>query len=326
MVHTRAAPAAGEQEAIPMADFPALRPARTATLACAGLLVALAGCASVADDVTTAKAVAPAPVETETAAAENTLGEDGTVTEVAYAAMPMAKPGTENTAAALPMPVVVTQQDGEVMVPVSALAEAKPVTGAAAATAALAASNAVAGDLPATSFGVSVMEPGFDSGEPEGLEQLVATQKIVPIAKPEAFGLATVTSQTRLAVTQADVPVQKSGTPIDALIEKYAALYGIPESLLHRVVKRESTYNPRAYNRGHYGLMQIKYATAKSMGYDGPAEGLFDAETNIKYAGKYLRGAWLVADDKNDGAVRLYAAGYYYHAKRKGLLDETGLR
>ncbi|HVH48672.1 MAG TPA: lytic transglycosylase domain-containing protein, partial [Sphingomicrobium sp.] len=113
---------------------------------------------------------------------------------------------------------------------------------------------------------------------------------------------------------------------IDALITKYAALYGIPESLLHRVVKRESTYNPRAYNRGHYGLMQIKYATAKSMGFDGPAEGLFDAETNIKYAGKYLRGAWMVADDKNDGAVRLYAAGYYYHAKRKGLLDETGLR
>ena len=303
-----------------MADSPALRPARAATFACAGLLAALAGCASVAEDVTTARTVAPAPVGTETATAED--GE--TVIEVAYAAMPMAKPGTENTAEALPVPVATAQQDGEAAVPVSALAEAKPVTGAAAATAALAGS-AAADDLP-MSFGVSVMEPGFDSGEPEGLEQLVASQKIVPITKPEAFGLSTVTSQTRLAVAQAEQPVQKSGTPIDALIEKYAALYGIPESLLHRVVKRESTYNPRAYNRGHYGLMQIKYATAKSMGYEGPAEGLFDAETNIKYAGKYLRGAWLVADDKNDGAVQLYAAGYYYHAKRKGLLDETGLR
>ena len=114
--------------------------------------------------------------------------------------------------------------------------------------------------------------------------------------------------------------------PIDALITKYASLYGIPEALLHRVVRRESTYNPRAFNRGHYGLMQIKYSTAKSMGYEGPAEGLFDAETNIKYAGKYLRGAWMVADDKNDGAVRLYAAGYYYHAKRKGLLEELGMK
>ncbi|MFC3075597.1 lytic transglycosylase domain-containing protein [Shinella pollutisoli] len=307
-----------------MADSPALRPARAATLACAGLLAALAGCASVAEDVTTAKTVTPAAVGTETAAAEDAVAE-GAVTEVAYAALPVAKPGTENTAEALPAPVAAAEIEGAAAVPVSALAGAKPVTGAAAATAALAESAAVA-EVPATSFGVSVMEPGFDSGEPEGLEQLVASRKIVPIAKPEAFGLAAVTSQTRLAVAQAEQPVQKSGTPIDALIEKYAALYGIPESLLHRVVRRESTYNPRAYNRGHYGLMQIKYATAKSMGYEGPPEGLFDAETNIKYAGKYLRGAWLVADDKNDGAVMLYAAGYYYHAKRKGLLDETGLR
>lgn len=309
-----------------MAESPAHRPARAATLACAGLIAALTGCASVAEDVTEAKTVAPAAMETEMATAEDALGEEAS-TEVAYAVMPSAKPGTENSAEALPAPVAVampaTMEDGTV--PVSALAEAKPVTGAAAATLALA-ENAAVGDMPAISYGVSAMEPDFDSGEPEGLEQLVASRKIVPIAKPDGFGLAAVTPQARLAVPQAGQPVLKSGTPIDALIEKYAALYGIPESLLHRVVRRESRYNPSAYNRGHYGLMQIKYATARSMGYEGPAEGLFDAETNIKYAGKYLRGAWLVADDKNDGAVQLYAAGYYYHAKRKGLLDETGLR
>lgn len=48
--------------------------------------------------------------------------------------------------------------------------------------------------------------------------------------------------------------------------------------------------------------------------------GLFDAETNLKYAVKYLRGAWLVADSNRDNAVRLYARGYYYDAKRKGML------
>jgi soluble lytic murein transglycosylase-like protein len=67
--------------------------------------------------------------------------------------------------------------------------------------------------------------------------------------------------------------------------------------------------------------MQIKYNTAKSMGYNGSAAGLFDAETNIKYAGKYLQGAWKVADKKEDDAVRLYARGYYYDAKRKGMTD-----
>jgi hypothetical protein len=301
-----------------MADTPVSRPARIATLACAGLLVTLAGCASVADDATSARTVTPASAGTTDIAAAA-----GTTTEVSYAALPAAK--------ALPTPIAVAGGTSGVAVPVSALAEAKPVTGAAAATAALA-GNDVAGVATTTKqgydtvIGVSVMEPGFDSGEPEGLEQLVASRKIVPMAKPALVSNAVLTTQTRLVVQQSEQPFKKSGTPIDAIITKYAAIYGIPESLLHRVVKRESTYNPRAYNRGHYGLMQIKYATAKSMGYEGPAEGLFDAETNIKYAGKYLRGAWMVADDKNDGAVRLYAAGYYYHAKRKGLLDETGLR
>jgi soluble lytic murein transglycosylase-like protein len=301
-----------------MAKTSVHRPARIASLACAGLLATLAGCASVADDATTARTVTPASATTDIA------GADGATSEVAYAALPAAKPGTENTPEALPTPVAVAGDTATV--PVSALAEAKPVTGAAAATAALANNTATDAAPYDTVIGVSVMEPGFDSGEPEGLEQLVASRKIVPMAKPALLSNAVLTTETRLLVPRAEQPFTKSGTPIDALITKYATLYGIPESLLHRVVKRESTYNPRAYNRGHYGLMQIKYATAKSMGYEGPAEGLFDAETNIKYAGKYLRGAWMVADDKNDGAVRLYAAGYYYHAKRKGLLDETGLR
>jgi hypothetical protein len=33
----------------------------------------------------------------------------------------------------------------------------------------------------------------------------------------------------------------------------------------------------------------------------------------------------MVADGDYHRADRLYQSGYYYHAKRKGLLDETGL-
>lgn len=122
-----------------------------------------------------------------------------------------------------------------------------------------------------------------------------------------------------------DVPSAEKSY-VSKLIQKYAKLYEIPESLIHRVVHRESRYNPKAYNRaGYFGLMQIKYNTAKSMGYQGPASGLLDAETNIKYAAKYLRGAWMTADskaqNKEANAVQLYARGYYYDAKRKGLTD-----
>lgn len=112
---------------------------------------------------------------------------------------------------------------------------------------------------------------------------------------------------------------------VDGLIAKYANVYGLPEHFVRRVVKRESTFNPKAYNNGHWGLMQIKHATARGMGYDGPANGLLDAETNLKYAVRYLRGAWLVADGDENRADRLYQTGYYYHAKKRGMLEITGL-
>lgn len=111
-----------------------------------------------------------------------------------------------------------------------------------------------------------------------------------------------------------------------ALIRKYAAIHGIPESLLHRVIQRESGYNPAARNGPYYGLMQILPQTAATMGYRGPPSGLLDAETNLQYAGRYLRGAWLVSRGNEEKAVMWYARGYYYEAKRMGLLYETGLR
>jgi soluble lytic murein transglycosylase-like protein len=111
-----------------------------------------------------------------------------------------------------------------------------------------------------------------------------------------------------------------------ALVSKYAGVHEIPESLLHRVIQRESGYNPAARNGPYYGLMQILPQTARTMGYQGPPEGLLDPETNLQYAGRYLRGAWMVSGGDEDEAVRWYAAGYYYEAKRLGLLEETGLR
>jgi soluble lytic murein transglycosylase-like protein len=107
---------------------------------------------------------------------------------------------------------------------------------------------------------------------------------------------------------------------LDVMIERTAAELQIPASLIHRVVKRESNYRPEARNGPYYGLMQILPQTARQMGYRGPPSGLLDAQTNLRYAGRYLKGAWLVAGGKPDLAVR-----YYYDAKRKGLLEETGL-
>ena len=109
-------------------------------------------------------------------------------------------------------------------------------------------------------------------------------------------------------------------------INYWAAHYRVPPSLVHRVIIRESRHRPGARNGPYYGLMQILPQTARTMGYRGPASGLLDADTNLKYGVKYLRGAYLVANGNHDKAVMWYARGYYYEAKRKGLLEETGLR
>jgi soluble lytic murein transglycosylase-like protein len=111
-----------------------------------------------------------------------------------------------------------------------------------------------------------------------------------------------------------------------AMIETYAETYDVPVDLVQRVVIRESRHVPQARNGPYYGLMQILPETARTMGYRGRPAGLLDPETNLKYGVKYLRGAWLVAGGDKDEAVGWYAKGYYYEAKRKGLLEETGLR
>ena len=129
------------------------------------------------------------------------------------------------------------------------------------------------------------------------------------------------------AVTRSAQPLYPNETPeLRALVNKYAAIHGIPASLIHRVIQRERDYRPAARNGPYYGLMQILPQTARTMGHRGPASGLLNAETNLIYAGKYLRGAWLVSDGDEATAVSWYARGYYYEAKRRGLLVETGLR
>ena len=107
---------------------------------------------------------------------------------------------------------------------------------------------------------------------------------------------------------------------LDEAIIKSAARHGIPESLVRRIVMRESKYNPLARNHKYWGLMQISYPTAKSMGFRGTPQELLNPVVNLRYAVPYLANAFIIAGKQQDAAVRLYAAGYYDTAKRRGLL------
>ena len=106
---------------------------------------------------------------------------------------------------------------------------------------------------------------------------------------------------------------------IDALIAEQARANKVPEAFVHRVVKRESNYNARAKGGSALGLMQIKHATARGLGYTGDAAGLYDPATNLKYGIAYLAGAYKAAKGDLEQAYRYYNRGYYYAAKRLGI-------
>lgn len=123
-----------------------------------------------------------------------------------------------------------------------------------------------------------------------------------------------------LASAPAVAQEHRVASNLDSLVAKHAAASGVPEALIRRVIKRESGGRPRVISKGNYGLMQIRLGTARAMGYRGGVEGLLDADTNMTYAVKYLAGAYRLARGNHDQSIRYYAAGYYYAAKRQGVL------
>lgn len=102
------------------------------------------------------------------------------------------------------------------------------------------------------------------------------------------------------------------------MVAAHARANGVPEALVHRVIMRESRYQPGLVGHGGtIGLMQIKLATARGLGYTGDAAGLRDPDTNLTYAVKYLAGAYHAANGDHARAIRYFAGGYYYVAKQQ---------
>ena len=105
-------------------------------------------------------------------------------------------------------------------------------------------------------------------------------------------------------------------TQYEKLVATHARANLVREALVHRVIVRESKYKADLIGRGGtIGLMQIKLATARGVGYKGDSEGLRDPDTNLAYGVKYLAGAYRAAKGDHDRAVHYFASGYYQVAK-----------
>lgn len=74
---------------------------------------------------------------------------------------------------------------------------------------------------------------------------------------------------------------------IQQSVAKYSQVYGVPEDLIHAVIKSESAYNPYAVSgAGARGLMQLMPATGAEEGL-GPND-FFDVDKNIRAGTQYL--------------------------------------
>ena len=95
------------------------------------------------------------------------------------------------------------------------------------------------------------------------------------------------------------------------IIARHAAANGVPFALADAVVRIESRYNPRVSNGGAMGLMQIKPATARGVGFAGSATALYHPETNVAYGMKYLAQAYRMSGGDVCGTVMRYQSGTY---------------
>ena len=80
----------------------------------------------------------------------------------------------------------------------------------------------------------------------------------------------------------------------DDLIQAASAKWQVPVPWIQAVIETESSWSASAYreepqiNDASYGLMQLLYKTAKSLGYSGAPEGLFQPGVNIDLGTKLL--------------------------------------
>jgi soluble lytic murein transglycosylase-like protein len=125
-----------------------------------------------------------------------------------------------------------------------------------------------------------------------------------PSAAEEDKASALAKRGARLASTPAATAAVKS------LILQYADENGVPFTLADAVVRIESRYDAKARNGVNVGLTQINVQTAQSLGYSGPATGLFDPETNLRYGLRYLAQAYKLAGGDTCGTILRYQAGH----------------
>lgn len=158
-----------------------------------------------------------------------------------------------------------------------------------------------------------------DAKAAKGAGAIKAKQAAAPAGKPgqnaepareDADETASLPPAAAGAKSRLRPPDAARAGALKPLIVRYASENGLPYELADAVVRLESRYNPGARNGPHMGLTQINVRTAQSLGYAGPAAGLLDAETNLRFGLKYLAKAYKLAGGDTCGTILRYQFGH----------------
>ncbi|AXS41338.1 lytic transglycosylase domain-containing protein [Breoghania sp. L-A4] len=114
------------------------------------------------------------------------------------------------------------------------------------------------------------------------------------------------------AVAKKEKPVNARRKKLSVLVMQIAKKHGVPTALANAVVTVESNYNPGVRGgAGEVGLMQIKPATARGMGYRGGTKALYQPQVNLEWGMRYLAEAHRLAGGDVCGTILRYNAGHY---------------
>jgi hypothetical protein len=96
--------------------------------------------------------------------------------------------------------------------------------------------------------------------------------------------------------------------PYHRMVVSASNRHGVPASLIHAVIQKESGYNPAARSkRSARGLMQVTAATGRFVGVNN-SKRLYDPQTNIDAGTAYLK--YLIANyDTVDEVLAAYNSG-----------------
>lgn len=96
--------------------------------------------------------------------------------------------------------------------------------------------------------------------------------------------------------------------PFHEMVVNASQRHGVPTSLIHAVIAKESGYNPKVTSRRRArGLMQVTPETARHFGV-GDSKRLYDPQTNIDTGTAYLK-SLLATYGTVDEALAAYNAG-----------------